>query len=764
MKRRTFLLAGLGASGALLLGWSVLPPAQRQRPEAALPRRAGRVVLNGWVAVDPDDHVTVFLPRVEMGQGAHTALAMILAEELDADFDRVRVEAAPDDPIYYNLTVGRDALPLPPGPDGAVRRVLEWYSDKTLRTRGMVTTGGSTSVRDCWHPLREAGATARATLVATAARMWDAPATACLVRDGAITHGARSITFGALLATGTPLVVARSVTLKEPAAFRLVGRSPRRLDARTKADGSATFGLDVRLDGMRIAALALPPRLGATVQTMNPAAARAAAGVDAVVPLTGRHGSPPGVAVVARSFPEAVAGVAALQVTWADGPHAAISSAGIRDALQAKAREPGGRVFRRIGNPGRALAETTADQRVVAEYDVPYLAHATLEPPNCTVLAGDGHADVWVGTQSDTLARQAVAEVLGVPVARVTLHSQYLGGGFGRRLEVDMIGQAAEVARAMPGVPVQVRWSRTDDLRHDLYRPAMAARLEGALTPDGMVRALQATVASQEVMQAYGARAGARLTRFDVRKHAVEGLFDQPYRVEALRVAHQRATFPVPVGFWRSVGHSGNAFFLESFVDELAHAAEADPVAFRRRLLEGGGRAQQRARAVLDRAALESGWGEPAPRAPDGAPIARGVALHESFGSVVVQVAEVSLAASGAIRVHRVTCAVDCGLAIHPDGIAQQMESGVVFGLTAALFGEVRIEGGRVLPSNLDGYRLLRMAEVPRVVTHVVESAEPPQGIGEVATPPIAPAVANALFALTGQRLRSLPFRRAGMA
>jgi isoquinoline 1-oxidoreductase beta subunit len=327
-----------------------------------------------------------------------------------------------------------------------------------------------------------------------------------------------------------------------------------------------------------------------------------------------------------------------------------------------------------------------------------------------------------------------------------------------------MIGQAAEVARALPGVPVQVRWSRPNDLQHDFYRPAMAARLDAALGDDGRVLALGATVASQEIIHTYGARAGAFLARFDVRKHAVEGLFDQPYAFAALRVAHQLASHPVPVGFWRSVGHSGNAFFLESFVDELAHAAGVDPVAYRLGLLEGTGRERTRARAVLELAAARSGWGEGPARAPDGATVARGVALHRSFGSVVAQVAEVSLGAGGAIRVHRVTCGVDCGLAIHPDGVAQQMESGVVFGLTAALFGDVRIEAGRVMPSNFDGYRLLRMAEAPHVATHLVPSAAAPEGVGEIGLPPIAPAVANALFALTGQRLRSLPLRLAASA
>jgi isoquinoline 1-oxidoreductase beta subunit len=337
------------------------------------------------------------------------------------------------------------------------------------------------------------------------------------------------------------------------------------------------------------------------------------------------------------------------------------------------------------------------------------------------------------------------------------VHVAYLGGGFGRRLEVDFIGQAAEIARAVRGTPVQVIWSREDDVRHDFHRPAAAARLEAALGPGGDVLALRACCASQEITRPYGARSGARLARFDVRKSSVEGLFDQPYSFGALQVTHQLAQHAVPVGYWRAVGHSHNGFFLECFVDELAHAAGADPVAYRERLLAGNARAL----AVLRLAAERSDWGQPPAPAVDGAPVARGVALHRSFGTIVAQVAEVSLSPTRAIRVHRVTCAVDCGLAINPDGVAQQMEGAVVFGLSAALYGEITIVDGRVQQGNFDGYRALRLGEAPEVVTHVVPSAEPPEGIGETGLPPIAPAVANALFALTKQRLRRLPLRLA---
>lgn len=754
MKRRTFVLAGAGAGGALLLGWSLLPPRQRLMPGVPMPAQDGRLVLNGWVAVSTDDTVTAWLPKSEMGQGIHTALAMVLAEELDAALAQVRVEMAPVDAIYHNLVVGRDALPVSPEADPRLRRVLHWFSDKTMREFGVMTTGGSTSVRDTWGPLRDAAALARATLVAEAARRWGVAADACDVREGVVHHGDRRVRFGELVRGARALPPADRFARKAPSAYRLIGREQPRSDARVKATGEARFGIDARPDGLLYAALALPPTLGGAVRTFDEAAARSTPGVRAVVRLTGRHGGPPGVAVIASSWPQARRGVDALAVTWDDGPHAALSSEAIARALEAQARTDGGRVFRNVGDARRRLADARAANARVLDvtYRVPYLAHATMEPPNCTVRVDGDAAEVWVGTQVPEQARAAVADVLGLDPPQVALHVPYLGGGFGRRLEVDMVGQAAEIARAVPGTPVQVIWSREDDLRHDFYRPAAAARCVAALDAAGNVHALDITTATQEITRPYGRRARVPLARLDTRKGAVEGLFDQPYDVAALRVAHQLAEHPVPVGYWRGVGHSINAFVLESAIDELAVLAGADPLAYRLAMLS----AHTRARTVLERVREESAWGAPAVAA-DGTPIARGVAFHRSFGSCVAQVAEVSLGADASPRVHRVTCVVDCGLAINPDGVRQQIESAIAFGLSAALWGEVRIEAGRVVPGNFDVWRVLRLAEMPTIVTHVLPSSEPPEGVGEIGVPPIAPAVANALYALTGDRARSLP-------
>ncbi len=753
VKRRTFLLAGLGAGGALLLGWSVVPPRQRMHRASGESARQGRVLLNGWVSIGADDRVVIIVPKSEMGQGIHTALAMMLAEELDCAWEQVHVEQSPIDPIYANLTVGRDALPFHPDEAGVVSRTVSWYNDKVLRNVGLMITGGSSSVRDLWNPLRDAGALARATLVNAAAAGWGVDRSQCTVASGVIRAGNRAMRFGELVSSGRTLEPATEWTHKDPDQYTLIGTPRVRLDASAKSDGTAVFGLDVRPEGVTYAAVAMSPTIGGSVLEFDAAAAKVLGGVREVVALTGRNGGANGVAVIAERFTVAQRALNALNLEWDAGAHANVSSVQVRETLRARAKASGGRTFRRVGNVDEALS--TAATVLEAAYDVPYLAHTTMEPPNCTVLARADGADVWVGTQVPTQARAAVAEVLGVAAESVVVHVQPLGGGFGRRLEVDFIGQAAEVARALPGVPVQVIWTRENDVQHDFYRPACASVMRGGLDREGRVVALHAVSASQPIVSAYGARSGVMVARFDVNKSSVEGMFDQPYAFLAMRVSHHAVSLPVPVGYWRAVGHSHQAFFLESFVDELALAAGQDPIAFRMALLTH----HARARRVLEVAAERSEWSSPAPPTSDGAPVARGVALHRSFGSICAQVAEVSVSPTREIRVHRVTCAVDCGVAINPDGIAQQMESGVVYGLTAALHGEVTIERGQVQQRNFDGYRVLRMSECPVVETHIVPSSEAPGGIGEVGLPPIAPAVANAVFALTGERLRSLPLR-----
>ena len=751
MKRRTFLLAGLGAGGALVLGWALVPPRQRLRGATDPEVGEGAIALNGWLAIHPDGTVTVVSPKAEMGQGIHTALAMLVAEELDADWATVRVAPSPIDRIYGNIAVMVDGLPFHPDQaDRPLVRGVKWLTAKTMREMGVMLTGGSSSVRDCWTVAREAGATARAALVAEAAARAGVSPAECRTERGAVVIGTQRIGYGELV-SGAAKRRPADVTLKAPAAYTLIGRDVVRVDAHAKTHGTSQFGIDVRLPGMKYAAVAMAPAFGSVPTGFD----RAVVGgrVRDIFALDGStHGDPAAVAVIADSWWEARQALGRANITWSPSPHAALDSAAIRTTLQAAAATPGGLPFRKVGDPEAVLAD--AARVVEAEYDAPYLAHAPMEPMNATVRITDGGAECWLGTQAPGFARAAIARVLDLDPAQVTLHQRMLGGGFGRRLDVDHVAQTAAIARRMPGVPVQLLWSREDDLRHDFYRPAAATRLRAALDPadPSRIAALVSHSASQSPWKAYSKRVGLGLTAVGPDKTTAEGTWDQPYEFAALRASHAEVELPVPVGSWRSVGHSHQAFFLESFLDECAAAAGRDPLEFRLAHLAR----HPRAAAVLRLAAERAGW------RPFGAPvdgIAQGIALHWSFQSLVAEVAEVSRRPDGGIRVHRVVCAVDCGVAVHPDGVRQQVEGSVIFGLSAALYGEMPVRDGGITPSNFHEYPLLRIHECPVIEVHLVPSAEPPTGIGEPAVPPIAPAVANACFALTGTRLRSLPLR-----
>lgn len=757
MKRRTFLLAGLGAGGALFLGWSLTPPRQRLRGRHAPETGPGTIALNGWLTIGADDTITVVCPKAEMGQGIHTALAMLVAEELDCDWARVQVTHAPVDAIYHNIAAIVDGLPFHPDlDDRALVRGVRWLTAKTMREVGVNMTGGSSSVRDVWQVAREAGATARAALLAAAAAKAQVDVSACRTERGVVVCGERRFRYGELSADALAHQPAR-ITLKRPEEFTLIGTSIARLDSHDKVHGAPLFGIDVALSGQVDAAVLMPPTLGSRPLRYSREAAMQRPGVRAVVELAGsRYGDPPAVAVIADSWWQARQALAALDVQWSVSPHAALSTPGIMATLRMAAAGHDGLPFRSDGDARAAVA--SAAQVIRATYEAPYLAHATMEPMNATVLVHDGRAELWTGTQVPTFARAAVAMVLDIDEEQVTLHQRMLGGGFGRRLEADYVAQATAIARAMPGVPVQTLWTREDDLRHDFYRPAAVSQLEAGLDANGRVTGLVSHSASQAPFKALSRRVGLVYTMHIPDKTTAEGTWDQPYEFPALRAAHAEVELPVPVGSWRSVGHSHQGFFFETFIDELAHAVPQDPLAFRLSLLQR----HPRAAAVLQLAAEKAGWGSALPPAADGQPRARGLALHWSFGTVVAQVAEVSLAADRRIRVHRVVSAVDCGLVVNPRGVAQQVESSVIYGLSAALYGEVAIDAGRIRPGNFDGYRLLRFDECPVLETHLVPSAEVPSGVGEPALPPVAPAVGNALFALTGVRVRSLPLRAAG--
>lgn len=758
MRRRSLLLLGAGTAGALVVGWGLLPARSRLGRPDRLPTAEGPVGLNGWIKIAADGTVLLAMTRSEMGQGVHTALAMLVAEELDTSLAKVRLVQAAPDKIYGNVAMFVGSLPMhphdsEPGRETGGVKTGRWIVGKVARELGISVTGGSSSVADAWDVLRLAAATARAQLLGAASLHWKLAREELQVSDGVVSHpvSRQSAHFGELarMAAATPVSNAQP---KEPTAWRLLGTAAPRTDVPAKVDGSARFGIDVREPGQLYAAIRHCPMLDGSFGRVDSDAALKLPGVERVVRLNPIAGSTAAIAVVGRSTWHAKQGAQALDIEWRAPPAGTADTKRIAASLEATAREAaatqGGFAFHKTGDVQATLA--TAERKFEAVYGAPYLAHAALEPINCTARVKDGRVDVWTSTQAPDMARAIAARVAGLPVDAVTVHVGYLGGGFGRRLEVDMVAQAVRIALETNGRAVQLTWSREEDTTHDFYRPAAAAVMQAALDAQGMPTALSITSAGDMITPRWIERTLPALAGpVDLPdKTASEGLFDLPYDIDHQRIAHVATRSGVPIGFWRSVGHSHNAFFSEGFIDELAHEARQDPVAYRLALLRG----MRRHAAVLRLAAEKSGWGKPLP-----AGRARGVALHESFGSIVAEVAEVSLVA-GKPRVHRVVCAADIGTVVNPGIVAQQMESAVLFGLSAALYGRIDIEGGVVKQTNFPNHPVLKMADAPPVIeTHLVPSTHAPGGVGEPGTPPIAPAVANALFVLTGKRLRSLP-------
>lgn len=747
--RRRFLLGGLLGSGALLVGWGMQAPRQRLHTAAPLPVEKGAVALNGWVALHPDGSVSVVVPRSEMGQGVHTALPMLVAEELDVPLAQVRIAPAPIDKIYGNLAVLRENLPFHPDERGNVKDGVQWMLSKVGRELGIMFTGGSTSVKDAWVPMREAGAVARAMLVKAAAEGWKSPVAHCRTEGGFVIHrDGRRAAYASLAARAAEVgagIDASDLKLKEPRDFRLIGKPVPRRDTPGKVDGSARFGIDARPEGMLYAAVKMSPVIGGTVASFDAAAVKGMAGVTGVVDFSSAlgefSGAGAGVAVVARSWWQAKQAAAALPVTWNEGAHSKLSSEAIYQGFaEALDKESGYAYFEAGTQDVRGVVKT-----VSAEYRAPFLAHATMEPVNCTAQVAGGKVRLWASTQVPSIAVDVAAKVAGVAREDVSIEVMLLGGGFGRRLEGDMVAQAVAVAMASNGKPVQLIWTREDDTTHDVYRPAALARFTARLDGQGRILAWNNKSVSGAIGHQYFPR-NLGLPGMGPDKTTAEGEYDMQYEIGNQRIAHVIVDSAVPLGYWRSVGHSHNAFFKEGFLDEVAHAAGQDGVSYRRALLAR----HPRHLAVLD-AAVRAAGEAPADRA-------HGVALHQSFGSIVAQVAEVSVEGTD-IRVHRVVCAIDCGIVVNPNIVAQQMESAVVFGLSAALAGEITIQDGRVQQSNFGDYPVLRMDRTPVVETIIVPSAEPPEGVGEPGVPPVAPAVAAAVFALTGKRLRSLPLR-----
>jgi isoquinoline 1-oxidoreductase subunit beta len=706
LSRRTFLQAGAAAGGGLMLSLHLLPAAEAEAAEG------DRFAPNAVIRIDGDGQIILTMPYVEMGQGTYTSIPMLIAEELEVDLRQVQLaHAPPNNKLYMNPLLGEQA------------------------------TGNSNAVRGAWKPLREAGATARTMLVAAAAKRWNVDPASCRAQSGEVLHPptGRRATYGELAADAARMPVPQNVALKQPKDFKLIGTPAKRLDTPAKLNGSAVYGIDVRVPGMKIATLAQSPVFGGRVRTVDDTAAKAVKGVRQIVRLDDA------VAVVADHMGAAKKGLEALKIDWDDGPHAKLDTSAIVNALEKATLSPG-TVAQNVGDVDKAMAG--AATKVEATYHLPFLAHATMEPMNCTVHVRNDACEIWVGNQAIARAQAAAAKAVGLPVEKVVLHNHLLGGGFGRRLEVDGIVRAIEIGKHVDG-PVKVVWTREEDIQHDMYRPYWFDRLSAGLDGKGMPVAWNNRFAGPSVIARYIPAAFVNGLDPDTTEGAIDLVYDLPnMHVEYVRVEPPG----IPTAFWRSVGPSHNVFVTESFMDELAAAAKQDAVAYRRALLGKS----PRAKAVLDLAAEKSGWGQPLPPRAG-----RGIALQFVFASYMAFVAEVEVGKDGRVRVRRVVCAVDCGTVVNPDTVRAQVQSGVVFGITAALHGEITLKNGRVEQSNFDTYEMLRIDEAPAIEVHIVQNFEPPGGMGECGTSLIVPTVANAIFAATGKRLRKMPADRA---
>jgi isoquinoline 1-oxidoreductase subunit beta len=752
MKRRTFLLfasASAGTVGAVVVGWSVLPPRQRLNGRHSLAIENGEIAVNGWIKLTPDGAAVVAMPRAEMGQGVLTGIAMIAAEELDLPLDRVRLVQAPPDEIFGNVKLLEDGLPFRDDDQGVLARSMRWIVAKAARELGLNITGGSSTIKDLWLPVREAAAQVRASLVETCAAIKGVAADACTTEGGfVVLAGGARVAYGEIIRTAQSISPASRYSIKHVDKFKLLGTIARRVDARENTDGSAIFGIDVRLPGMRYAALMMAPSVGAKLKSF-----KAPAGL-APIRIPAGYGQEEALAVVADGWWEANQMAQSVETTWDESAGASVDNASIAAAQRAALDTEVGRVYHKAGEAVQALKSA---RRIDAEYTAPYLAHGTLEPMNCTAWVSDGKVRVWAPTQVPTFAVAVAAKVAGVSKDAVELTVTHLGGSFGRRLEVDFVAQTVAIAMKTEGRPVQMIWTRAQDMTHDMYRPAATCRLSAGIDAGGRIIAMETKLASDGILGQWARRLCPALPGIvpDMvpDKTTMEGFFDTPYAVPHQRHAHVAVTSPVPVGNFRSVGHSLTSFSMESFIDELAAHLGKDPLVLRRELLVS----KPRHLAVLNLAAEKADYSEAKQRALKARGRALGLAIHESFSSIVAHVAEVSVDKDNGPRVHRVVSAVDVGLAVNPDLVAQQIEGAVVMGLSAALHGRIDVEKGRVKQEYFTAYRLLSIVDAPVVETHIVRSQEPPRGIGESGMPAIAPALANALFALTGGRLRSLP-------
>jgi len=706
--RRAVLKAGAAVGGAFVLGFHL--PLGRGAP--AKPA-AQRFEPNAFIRIDRQGLVTLVIPQVEMGQGIYTGLAMVLAEELDVGANQVVLETAPpNDKLYANPIFGLQA------------------------------TGGSTSMRAFWMPMRKAGASARAVLVQAAANMWKADAAACRTEQGQVIHDAsgKKIAYGALIDHTAGVTAPKEPPLKAINTFKLVGQSLKRYDTPDKVNGKLQYGIDVLPPGVRFATLALCPEFGGKVDRVDDAKARSLPGVRQVVVLDDV------VAVVGDHMWAAKQGLAALDIVWKSGPHATVDTHEVWKQLRA-AGEGEGVTAKAVGDATRALSQ---GERIEADFELPFLAHATLEPLNATVHVKPDSCEVWVGSQVLARAQAVAAKVTGLPLDKVTVHNHLIGGGFGRRLEVDYVETAVRIAQKVEG-PVKVVWTREEDIQHDVYRPVYQDRMAASLS-GGRIVGWRHRIVGSAIIARWLAPAFQKGVDID----AVDAAVDLPYELADMRIEYVRQEPPgIPTGFWRGVGPNNTVFAIESFMDELAKKAGKDPIEFRRGMLEKN----PRMRSAIDLAANKSGWGQPL-AARHGGRVGRGICAQAAFGSYIATIAEVEVDKDGEVRVHRLVSAVDTGIVVNPDTVIAQLQGGLIFGLTAALYGEITVQKGRVQQSNFHNYRMLRMDEAPAIEVYLIPSTEAPGGIGETGTTAGPPAVRNAIFAATGIPLRRLPIDR----
>jgi isoquinoline 1-oxidoreductase subunit beta len=714
--RRDFIKNAGAVALTIGFDWSA---SSRRALAAALAPGGAVFAPNAFLRIGSDNSVTVIAKHVEMGQGAYTGIATVLAEELDADWTRVRVESAPADAKRYaNLAFGT-----------------------------VQGTGGSSAMSNSWTQLREAGGKARAMLLAAAAKQWKVPVAELNVEHGMVIHAEKKLQapFGALVATAATLPVPDTVRLKDPKDFKLIGRRAPRVDAAAKSDGTAQFTIDVTMPGMLVALLKRPPLFGATVKSFDAAAAGAVPGVVKVVQV------PRGVAVIAKSFWAAKQGREALKIEWDDSRAEKRSSATLMEEYRRLADQPA-LSARKEGDAAQAIQHAT--RKIAAGYEFPYLAHAPMEPLDAVVRLSAGSCEIWAGDQFQTIDQANAAHAAGLEPQQVSIHTLYAGGSFGRRANSgsDYIVEAVSIAKAYgaDGTPIKLQWTREDDLHGGLYRPLYFHKLEAGLDDKGQLTGWRHVIVGQSIM---AGTAFAAMMKDGVDPTSVEGAATIPYSIPNIAVDLSTTQTGVPVLWWRVVGSSHTVYAVETFIDEVAHAAGADPFTFRRKLLDK----QPRMKAVLEMAADKAGWSTPLLPGRG-----RGIAVTEAFKSLVAQVAEVSVQPDGQVKVERIVCAVDCGTPINPDIIAAQMEGGIGYGLGAILYGEITLKDGRIEQDNFNGYRVLRMNEMPQVEVHIMPSSEPPTGVGEPGVAPVGPAVANAIFAATGKRHRVLPFSKAG--